>query len=196
MVSDTIEIGEIINGKKVNVKAILIQLRHRRIKNGSLMTEGVIGDSSGSVKCVWFSKAELKDLIIGNEYVFEGYLENKYGRIALQKPSYRLTKVNQQAYTPPPLAQPYVRPYTTGKDWWSDIDLGGVFWFLLIVGVIGYCLCSNIHDNELQESGASCKDVTSIDHNWNNDVLCTKPDGSTFYTNYSGGHKYDSSFSR
>lgn len=32
----------------------------------------------------------------------------------------------------------------------------------------------------------SCIDVTSYDYNWNNDMLCTRPDGSKFYTNYAG----------
>ncbi len=32
----------------------------------------------------------------------------------------------------------------------------------------------------------SCEDVTSYDRNWNNDMLCTRPNGTTFYTNYEG----------
>ena len=36
----------------------------------------------------------------------------------------------------------------------------------------------------------TCRDVTSIDYNWYNDVLCTRPDGSTFYTNYEGARQY------
>lgn len=35
----------------------------------------------------------------------------------------------------------------------------------------------------------TCVDVTSYDHNWNNDMLCTRPDGSTFYTNYEGARR-------
>jgi len=31
-----------------------------------------------------------------------------------------------------------------------------------------------------------CIDVTSYDYNWNNDVLCTNPDGSQYYTSYEG----------
>lgn len=42
----------------------------------------------------------------------------------------------------------------------------------------------------------TCKDVTSYDHNWNNDVLCTRADGSTFYTNYAGGRAADPTFER
>jgi hypothetical protein len=44
------------------------------------------------------------------------------------------------------------------------------------------------------EPKVTCRDVTSYDHNWNNDVLCTNPNGSTFYTNYAGGNKYGYSF--
>ena len=40
----------------------------------------------------------------------------------------------------------------------------------------------------------TCKDVTSYDYNWNNDVLCTNPDGSMFYTNYAGADKYGYNF--
>jgi hypothetical protein len=42
----------------------------------------------------------------------------------------------------------------------------------------------------------TCIDVTSIDYNWDNDVLCTRPDGSKFYTDYAGGHANDPSFER
>ena len=36
----------------------------------------------------------------------------------------------------------------------------------------------------------TCRDVTTYDYNWNNDMLCTRPDGSTFYTNYQGARDY------
>lgn len=40
----------------------------------------------------------------------------------------------------------------------------------------------------------TCIDVTSYDYNWKNDVLCTRPDGSKFYTDYAGGRRNDSNF--
>lgn len=45
---------------------------------------------------------------------------------------------------------------------------------------------------KLQDSEAktTCVDVTSYDYNWDNDVKCTNPDGTTFYTNYAGGRRY------
>ncbi len=36
----------------------------------------------------------------------------------------------------------------------------------------------------------TCIDVTSYDQNWDNDMLCTRPDGSEFYTDYEGASKY------
>lgn len=35
-----------------------------------------------------------------------------------------------------------------------------------------------------------CTDVTSYDYNWDNDVLCTNPDGSQFYTSYERASMY------
>lgn len=45
--------------------------------------------------------------------------------------------------------------------------------------------------NSQSSSETTCKDVTSYDYNWDNDMLCTRPDGSTFYTDYDGARKYD-----
>lgn len=39
-----------------------------------------------------------------------------------------------------------------------------------------------------------CVDVTSYDYNWNNDIKCTRADGSVFYTNYSGASAYGYQF--
>lgn len=36
----------------------------------------------------------------------------------------------------------------------------------------------------------SCVDVTSYDYNWDNDMLCTNPDGSQYYTSYEGARGY------
>ena len=183
------EIGEILHGKKVRVQATLTSLSHHRIKNGNIMTDGVVGDASGSVKCVWFSKLPLTDLKIGNEYIFEGYLEDRYGRLALQKPTYVLTQEKQRKYDPAPL--PESRPtFTPSHKTGPAIDFGIVFWVLVILGAIIWTIVGHVHDNQLHKSGVKCSDVTSIDYNWHNDVLCTRPDGSTFYTDYAGGNKY------
>jgi hypothetical protein len=36
-----------------------------------------------------------------------------------------------------------------------------------------------------------CEDVTSFDWNWDNDMLCTRPDGSTFLTDYARARRYE-----
>lgn len=46
------------------------------------------------------------------------------------------------------------------------------------------------------EANSKCIDVTSIDYDWNDDVLCTRPDGSQFYTNYTGGKSADTTFEK
>ena len=64
---------------------------------------------------------------------------------------------------------------------------------IAIVAIAYYVMqASNSKENE----NSDCKDVTSIDYNWDNDVLCTRVDGSQFYTDYAGGKKYDPDFRR
>ena len=36
-----------------------------------------------------------------------------------------------------------------------------------------------------------CEDVTSYDYNWDNDMKCTRSDGSTFYTDYAGAERFE-----
>lgn len=44
------------------------------------------------------------------------------------------------------------------------------------------------------ESYGYCVDETSYDYNWDNDMLCTRPDGSTFYTDYESARLYELEF--
>lgn len=65
----------------------------------------------------------------------------------------------------------------------------------------GYCVSGDPYnawkcDSGYRDTGYSCVkntyksctcvDVTSWDYNWNNDMRCTRSNGSTFYTSYSG----------
>jgi hypothetical protein len=50
---------------------------------------------------------------------------------------------------------------------------------------------TNIRSTTTHYAGTHCVDVTSYDYNWNNDMFCTRPDGSTFYTSYVGAAQYD-----
>jgi hypothetical protein len=38
-----------------------------------------------------------------------------------------------------------------------------------------------------------CEDVTTYDYDWDNDMLCTRPDGSVFYTDYEGAERFERS---
>jgi type II secretory pathway pseudopilin PulG len=38
--------------------------------------------------------------------------------------------------------------------------------------------------------GGWCEDVTSYDWNWDNDVLCTRADGTQFWTSYAGADAF------
>lgn len=51
-----------------------------------------------------------------------------------------------------------------------------------------------IHTPTQADANSTCTDVTSYDYDWDDDVLCTRPDGSQFYTNYAGGDAADSNF--
>lgn len=42
----------------------------------------------------------------------------------------------------------------------------------------------------IEADRTTCVDTTSHDYNWNNDMLCTRPDGSQFYTSYEGARGY------
>lgn len=45
--------------------------------------------------------------------------------------------------------------------------------------------------NPAKELSATCKDVTSYDYNWDNDMLCTRTDGSRFYTSYEDAKNFN-----
>jgi hypothetical protein len=41
-------------------------------------------------------------------------------------------------------------------------------------------------ETEVDFNVTECVDVTSYDYDWSNDMRCTRPDGSVFYTDYEG----------
>jgi hypothetical protein len=40
-------------------------------------------------------------------------------------------------------------------------------------------------------AAGTCEDVTSYDWNWDNDMKCTRSDGSIFYTDYEGAERFE-----
>ena len=81
-------IAEIRPGKVV-IKGKIEQLSSRRDKRRSLsITEGVIRDSTGAIKVVWFNQSyRLKQFSPEKEYYFTGSYELKNGRYSLISPS-------------------------------------------------------------------------------------------------------------
>jgi len=49
---------------------------------------------------------------------------------------------------------------------------------------------------EIHSAAGTCKDVTSYDYNWNNDMLCKRQDGSTFETDYAGAVAFEAKHSK
>lgn len=206
----------------VTVKATITHKYAHRIRNGNLMTDTVVADKTGTIKAVWFSKQTKEDLIVGSEYILSGSYQLKYGRLALQSPKYELTgeKPSMDELAESPLILP-ARNYPSRKSprfKWPDWIGGAIVWVLIIGGITAWIISSHhhvpsntspqgsssitgyhnnipeIHSPGAAESDSTCTDVTSYDYDWDDDVLCTRPDGSQFYTNYAGGDSADSNF--
>lgn len=60
----------------------------------------------------------------------------------------------------------------------------------VIIFLIGSSVYSWLRPPKKVDRGTTCIDVTSYDNDWSNDMKCTKPDGTVFYTDYSGAEKY------
>lgn len=73
--------------------------------------------------------------------------------------------------------------------------LGAVIGFCFVVFII-YAIGSSIFNANAEGQGgkndSKCKDVTSYDRNWDNDMLCTRDDGTRFYTDYAGARNFES----
>lgn len=48
-----------------------------------------------------------------------------------------------------------------------------------------------LSNDEPTRPRTTCVDVTSHDQNWDNDMRCTRPDGSTFSTSYEGARRFE-----
>ncbi len=50
--------------------------------------------------------------------------------------------------------------------------------------------CASAPGAEEPTPDKKCVDVTTLDDNWDNDMLCTRRDGTTFYTDYAGAKDF------
>jgi hypothetical protein len=87
--------------------------------------------------------------------------------------------------------------HKSGIDWdeWGGfISFLAFIIFILVISFwsnITSVIAGNGWDTQI---ASSCKDVTTYDQNWNNDMLCTRSDGSTFYTDYEGARQAEAKF--
>jgi hypothetical protein len=80
----------------------------------------------------------------------------------------------------------------SGIDWSEYGGLIGFFGFIALICLVVFWgnITSVISGGDWDTNVAmSCDDVTSYDRNWDNDMLCTRSDSSTFYTDYAGARK-------
>ena len=86
----------------------------------------------------------------------------------------------------------YASDHKSSIDWneWGGVI--GFVGFILVVAVLIFwsnitsVVAGNGWDSNI---ASSCKDVTSYDNNWDNDMLCTRLDGTTFSTDYEGARQ-------
>lgn len=130
---------------KTSIKATITSLFSHRIRNGSFMIEAIVTDDSGSCRCIWFNKSQITSLVKGNEYVFTGNFEYKYGRLAFQKPTFKPTgrQIRPEKLTHTSFVQ-QTRSYSAQPRKSKSLSnvvqsiTGIVFWFLLIGGGFVY----------------------------------------------------------
>lgn len=171
------------------IRARVTKMTSKKITNGNTMTEATIADDTGSMQALWFSKSKLIKLKLNEEYVFTGARKAQYGRLSLFQPKFK----NPHEYDEYRKGLEDHRKAHESRIAESNRNFTIGVVTVLLIGA----LLLGVHlTPESRRNGSACVDVTSIDQNWGNDVRCITPEGDTFYTDYSGGEKYDSSFRR
>lgn len=93
---DYSKITEIKNAKpceQISVKGVLLDVKTKRSKRGTLVTEAIVADGSGSVKAVWFNQPFIeKNLSLGEEIYLSGKIEWDFGQIGFVSPAYEKAK--------------------------------------------------------------------------------------------------------
>ena len=59
---------------------------------------------------------------------------------------------------------------------------------IALVALLPLALLTGCSDEPAE---GQCADQTSHDHNWHNDMLCKRSDGSTFETDYAGADEFE-----
>ncbi len=88
--SKIVPISKVRNGEIVTIKGMVRDIVNTKsFKRGTVITEAVIKDSSGSIKAIWFNQAFLVEILKkGTQVMLAGKFERQYGRLGLQSPAY------------------------------------------------------------------------------------------------------------
>lgn len=82
-------IYQLHDGDEVTILANLWDLKTKRLPGrGAAIVTGVVGDSTATIQVSWFSPYVLKQLKIGQSYVFSGKVQSYMGRLQLRTPEF------------------------------------------------------------------------------------------------------------
>ena len=62
----------------------------------------------------------------------------------------------------------------------------------VVVATLAFSLAYSLAACSDEPAAGTCMDQTTYDYNWDNDMLCTRLDGSTFETDYRGAEEFES----
>lgn len=87
--SKIIPISNIKVGETVSIRGSIYDISSKRSRKGSLVTEAIISDDTGTAKAVWFNQPWLENSLKKGEEIFlAGKFEFNYGQTAFSSPAY------------------------------------------------------------------------------------------------------------
>lgn len=88
--SQIVPISKVRIGEIVTIRGFISDIVNTKtFKRGTVITEAVVADSSGSTKVIWFNQPFLVETLKkGTEVMLAGKFEWQYGRLGLQSPAY------------------------------------------------------------------------------------------------------------
>jgi ATP-dependent DNA helicase recG len=89
--TEIVSIAEVNEGDSVNIRArVQVKPEFTRIRALAIVKVR-LADDTGIIEAVWFNQPYMKNsLLAGNEYIFTGKVNKKYGRLQLENPAFEL----------------------------------------------------------------------------------------------------------
>lgn len=89
--TEVVPIEDIKEGETVNIRAkVQAKPDYTRIR-GMAIVKARIGDLTGTIEAVWFNQPYIRNsLAVGQEYIFTGRINKKYGRVQIESPAYEV----------------------------------------------------------------------------------------------------------